>query len=222
MRDGVSRGRHRQPARLPRRTQRPVNAQILAVSEDKIAGFVPGTVPGNRAAERGRTADGARADPRHAARRDDPPRAPDAPGHQSGFRRARRVETCRRNGWKPRSTSCSRKTRSAATSSCVRPTATPPVPNTNSGPRSRPRAGIRWRNMPSCWPGTSGAEHFRLMPAKGIFVLGVGHVRRKTLEPGARADAAAQITKVEAARTRRTRMARAAGAQARTDAGGNP
>src|SRR5882757_9570409 len=26
-----------------------------------------------------------------------------------------------------------------------------------------------------------GAEHFRLMPAKGIFTLGVGHVRRKTI-----------------------------------------
>jgi DNA-binding Lrp family transcriptional regulator len=32
-----------------------------------------------------------------------------------------------------------------------------------------------------------GAEHFRLMPAKGIFALGVGHVRRKTIEPGDRA-----------------------------------
>src|SRR5213076_1407380 len=29
-----------------------------------------------------------------------------------------------------------------------------------------------------------GAEDFRLMPAKGIFTLGVGHVRRKTIEPG--------------------------------------
>src|SRR5881396_1576333 len=29
-----------------------------------------------------------------------------------------------------------------------------------------------------------GAEHFRLMPAKGIFSLGVGHVRRKTVGPG--------------------------------------
>ncbi len=30
----------------------------------------------------------------------------------------------------------------------------------------------------------TGAETFRLMPAKGIFALGVGHVRRKTIEPG--------------------------------------
>ena len=35
---------------------------------------------------------------------------------------------------------------------------------------------------------TVGADHFRLMPAKGIFTLGVGHVRRKTIEPGSKAD----------------------------------
>jgi len=29
-----------------------------------------------------------------------------------------------------------------------------------------------------------GADSFRVMPAKGIFTLGVGHVRRKTIEPG--------------------------------------
>ena len=32
------------------------------------------------------------------------------------------------------------------------------------------------------------ADDVILMPAKGIFALGVGHVRRKSLEPGARAD----------------------------------
>src|SRR5437764_14962602 len=31
---------------------------------------------------------------------------------------------------------------------------------------------------------TVGAERFRVMPAKGIFTLGVGHVRRKTIDPG--------------------------------------
>ncbi len=46
--------------------------------------------------------------------------------------------------------------------------------------------------------GIVGAEGFLLMPAKGIFVLGVGHVRRKTIEPGARADRPAEITRVEA------------------------
>ncbi len=38
-----------------------------------------------------------------------------------------------------------------------------------------------------------GAERFRIMPAKGIFALGVGHVRRKTIEPGARAPAPARM-----------------------------
>jgi DNA-binding Lrp family transcriptional regulator len=33
-----------------------------------------------------------------------------------------------------------------------------------------------------------GGERFRLMPAKVVFTLGVGHVRRRGLEPGARAD----------------------------------
>ncbi|MEZ0298617.1 MAG: Lrp/AsnC family transcriptional regulator [Candidatus Methylacidiphilales bacterium] len=42
-----------------------------------------------------------------------------------------------------------------------------------------------------------GADHFRLMPAKGIFALGVGHVRRKSMEPGARANEAAEMHKVE-------------------------
>jgi AsnC-like protein len=37
-----------------------------------------------------------------------------------------------------------------------------------------------------------GAERFRLMPAKMLFTLGVGHVRRRGLEPGARAEASAR------------------------------
>jgi hypothetical protein len=41
-----------------------------------------------------------------------------------------------------------------------------------------------------------GAEHFRVMPAKGIFTLGVGHVRRKTIEPGSKADQPAKMTPV--------------------------
>jgi len=36
--------------------------------------------------------------------------------------------------------------------------------------------------------GAVDAERFRLMPAKMLFTLGVGHVRRRGLEPGARAD----------------------------------
>ena len=42
-----------------------------------------------------------------------------------------------------------------------------------------------------------GAEHFRLMPAKGIFTLGVGHVRRKTIEPGSKASEPAKMIPVQ-------------------------
>ena len=38
-----------------------------------------------------------------------------------------------------------------------------------------------------------GAEAFKMMPAKMLFALGVGHVRRRGLEPGARADAPGEI-----------------------------
>src|SRR5206468_7787261 len=41
-----------------------------------------------------------------------------------------------------------------------------------------------------------GAARFRLMPAKGIFTLGVGHVRRKTIEPGSKADQPADMIPV--------------------------
>ncbi|MDQ2824320.1 MAG: Lrp/AsnC family transcriptional regulator, partial [Verrucomicrobiota bacterium] len=42
-----------------------------------------------------------------------------------------------------------------------------------------------------------GAERFRLMPAKGIFTLGVGHVRRKTIEPGSKGDGPAKMIPVQ-------------------------
>lgn len=45
-----------------------------------------------------------------------------------------------------------------------------------------------------------GADHFRLMPAKGIFTLGVGHVRRKTIEPGSKADVPATMAPVHVAK----------------------
>jgi DNA-binding Lrp family transcriptional regulator len=38
-----------------------------------------------------------------------------------------------------------------------------------------------------------GAEKFRTMRAKGIFALGVGHVRRKAIEPGARSEHPARM-----------------------------
>jgi DNA-binding Lrp family transcriptional regulator len=42
-----------------------------------------------------------------------------------------------------------------------------------------------------------GAERFRVMPAKGIFTLGVGHVRRKTIEVGSKADEPAKMVPVQ-------------------------
>src|SRR5438128_2274430 len=42
-----------------------------------------------------------------------------------------------------------------------------------------------------------GAKRFRVMRAKGIFALGVGHVRRKTIEPGSKADQAAKMIPVQ-------------------------
>jgi AsnC-like protein len=42
-----------------------------------------------------------------------------------------------------------------------------------------------------------GAERFRLMPANGIFTLGVGHVRRKTIEPGSKSDQPAKMIPVQ-------------------------
>ncbi len=38
-----------------------------------------------------------------------------------------------------------------------------------------------------------GAKHYRLMPARGIFALGVGHTRRKSMEPGAKSDTPAEM-----------------------------
>ena len=43
----------------------------------------------------------------------------------------------------------------------------------------------------------TGAECYRLMPAKRLFSLGVGHVRRRGMEPGSKSDELAEVTDVE-------------------------
>ena len=43
----------------------------------------------------------------------------------------------------------------------------------------------------------TGAEHFRLMPAKRLFALGVGHVRRRGLSVGSKADVPAEVMDVQ-------------------------
>jgi hypothetical protein len=42
----------------------------------------------------------------------------------------------------------------------------------------------------------TGAEKFVLLPAKRLFALGVGHIRRRGMEPGSKADAPAEVTEV--------------------------
>lgn len=42
-----------------------------------------------------------------------------------------------------------------------------------------------------------GAETFRLMPAKKLFSLGVGHMRRRLIEPGARSDDSGRVIDTE-------------------------
>jgi len=42
----------------------------------------------------------------------------------------------------------------------------------------------------------TGAEHFRLMPARRLFALGVGHIRRRGMEIGSKADVPAEVTDV--------------------------
>ena len=42
----------------------------------------------------------------------------------------------------------------------------------------------------------TGAEKFILLPAKRLFALGVGHVRRRGLEPGSKADVPAEVTEI--------------------------
>jgi hypothetical protein len=44
--------------------------------------------------------------------------------------------------------------------------------------------------------GKIGGLHFRLMPARKLFALGVGHVRRKGMEPGAKAEVPGETTDV--------------------------
>jgi hypothetical protein len=42
----------------------------------------------------------------------------------------------------------------------------------------------------------TGAEKFILLPAKKLFALGVGHLRRRGMEPGSRAEVPAEVTEV--------------------------
>src|SRR6185436_14156427 len=43
----------------------------------------------------------------------------------------------------------------------------------------------------------TGAEKFILLPAKKLFALGVGHIRRRGMTPGSKADVPAEVTEVQ-------------------------
>jgi hypothetical protein len=45
--------------------------------------------------------------------------------------------------------------------------------------------------------GKTGAETFKLLPAKRLFALGVGHVRRRGMEPGSKSDELAEVTNTD-------------------------
>jgi hypothetical protein len=53
--------------------------------------------------------------------------------------------------------------------------------------------GFAMRKHANFLRGKVGAKHYRLMPAKGIFALGVGHTRRQSMEPGAKAGESAEM-----------------------------
>ena len=52
--------------------------------------------------------------------------------------------------------------------------------------------GFSLRKHAQWLAGQVGAQAFRLMPARLVFALGVGHVRRRTIEPGERAEVFAE------------------------------
>src|SRR3989441_335476 len=57
--------------------------------------------------------------------------------------------------------------------------------------------GYSMRNHCEFLSRQTGAEKFVLLPAKRLFALGVGHVRRRGMEPGSKADVPAEVTEVQ-------------------------
>ena len=57
-------------------------------------------------------------------------------------------------------------------------------------------AGFSLANHCELLARNTGAEQFILLPAKKLFALGVGHIRRRGLEPGSRAEVLAEVTDV--------------------------
>ena len=165
----------------------PINAPILAISEDLIAGFQrqpfhviaekSGVPLGNRA----------RAHPRDGRGRHHPPGAPDAAFHQTRPRRARRLEGA--GGKAQRGFDFMSKEDPFSGHVVIRSTDTEV---SGSGYRLwttlKVPVGESLDDHATALLRLTGATEYLLMPANGVFALGVGHVRRKTLEPGDKAD----------------------------------
>ena len=64
----------------------------------------------------------------------------------------------------------------------------------------------------------SAPTAFRIMPAKRLFALGVGHVRRRGMEPGSKTDEPGRVLDTNIVELSRARVARARAAQARVRA----
>ena len=133
--------------------------------------------------------------------------------------RPRSPGRCRRSGSTPRSTTCSsedpfsghvviRSTDAATPGSNYRLWTTLKVPQGFS--LEKHCEFLARRSAPSA---------FRLMPAKRLFALGVGHVRRRGMEPGSKSDELAEVHDTHDRRADGARVARAHRAQARVRAG---
>ncbi len=171
---------------LPVEHNDPINAKILAISEDKIEGFV--REPFEEIARRSgldvdvvmaRIAAMLRAGTIRRVRQT-------SACDQSGRRRARRLES---SGGQDRQ--CIRLDVSARSVFRSRGLALDRHRHSGIGLQTldnieSPARIFIGRALPSCSRKKLARKNFRLMPAKGIFTLGVGHVRRKTIEPGRR------------------------------------
>ena len=205
---------------LPVEHNDPINARILAISEDKIDGFVrePFAEIAARAGVAGR--DRAGANQRDVARGHDAARAADAARDQSRRRRARRLESAAgknrrgfrldvaaRSVFRPRRAALDRRGHAGSE---YKLWTTLKVPH-----------GFSLQRHGEILSGIVGAEHFRLMPAKGIFTFGVGHVRRKNDRTGRQGGRAGHDDRGPARDAERKGMDGADRAETRIHAGGN-
>ena len=161
---------------LPVEHDDPINAKILAISEDKIEGFV--REPFEEIARRsGVDVDVVMARDRgHVARGNDSASPANVARDQSGRRRAGRLESSR--GQDRQRIRLDVPTRSVFRS---RRLALDRHRHRRLGLQTLDDAkgphGFSLQRHGELLAKKVGAEHFRLMPAKGIFTLGVGHVR---------------------------------------------